>query len=54
MKPQWFDLQELPFDKMWLDDKYWLPVFLKDKKFEAKFVYDGYNKIIHQEGLSND
>ena len=40
MKPQWFDISELPFDKMWPDDTYWLPFFLGGKKFKGRFLFD--------------
>jgi len=48
MKPQWFGIEEIPFKKMWSDDKYWLPLFLKGKKFKGKFLFDNAksNKII--------
>ena len=48
MKPQWFNVDEIPFDQMWPDDKYWLPVFLRGKKFKAKFVLQGQDNIIDQ------
>lgn len=28
MKPYWFELDKIPFDKMWEDDKIWLPEVL--------------------------
>jgi hypothetical protein len=28
MRPQWYAEADLPFDKMWPDDKYWLPLLL--------------------------
>ncbi len=40
MKPQWFSVEEIPFDKMWPDDKYWLPYFLEDKNFYGRFLFD--------------
>lgn len=40
MKPQWFFTDEIPFREMWPDDVYWMPFFLKDKKFKGKFVLD--------------
>ena len=46
MKPQWFHVDEIPFDQMWPDDKYWFPHFLAGKKFKGKFVFEGHNKII--------
>jgi hypothetical protein len=27
-KPVWYDLGALPFDRMWEDDRYWLPLIL--------------------------
>ncbi len=40
MKPQWFDIDNIPYDKMWDDDRYWFPWFLDNKKFKAKFYFD--------------
>ena len=37
MKPQWFDVKDIPFDTMWPDDKHWLPMVLAGKKVEGKF-----------------
>jgi len=46
MKPKWFHLDEIPYDQMWPDDKYWLPMFLGGKKFKGKFLFDESNEII--------
>ena len=32
MKPQWFDVDSVPYEKMWLDDKYWLPYLIHENK----------------------
>ena len=37
MKPQWFDIKDIPFETMWLDDKHWLPMVLAGKKVEGHF-----------------
>jgi 8-oxo-dGTP diphosphatase / 2-hydroxy-dATP diphosphatase len=39
MKPVWADIKQLPFDKMWLDDKYWLSDAIAGKKIKAEFVF---------------
>lgn len=46
MKPQWFDIDKIPFEKMWADDKYWLPLFLAGKKFTGNFLFDRHNQIV--------
>ncbi|KAF9180755.1 hypothetical protein BGZ51_009358 [Haplosporangium sp. Z 767] len=28
MRPQWFDIADIPYDQMWEDDKIWLPTLL--------------------------
>ncbi len=40
MKPQWFNVDEIPFKVMWPDDIYWFPLFLKGKKFRGRFLFD--------------
>jgi len=40
MKPKWFKLTKIPYDKMWDGDKYWMPFFLAGKKFKGEFIFD--------------
>lgn len=40
MIPAWFDVDKIPWDKMWPDDKFWLPSLLEGKKFEGKYTFD--------------
>ena len=49
MKPEWFDAKEIPFSKMWQDDVYWMPLFLKNKKFSGKFIFDDQDNILEKE-----
>jgi 8-oxo-dGTP diphosphatase / 2-hydroxy-dATP diphosphatase len=48
MRPEWFAVADVPqlLDKMWADDKYWLPQLLAgdfgDDMFEAKFRFKGH------------
>ena len=49
MKPQWFAFAEIPFAEMWPDDKFWIPLFLADKKFKGQFLFNkGGNKILQK------
>lgn len=49
MKPQWFTFKEIPYSQMWPDDKIWLPLFLQNKKFIGRFVFDNLDQIITYE-----
>lgn len=37
--PEWFGVDELPYEKMWDDDKYWFPLFLRGEKFKKRFYF---------------
>ncbi len=46
MKPKWFLVSKIPFDKMWPVDKYWLPLAIAEQKFTGKIVYNDKNEIV--------
>jgi hypothetical protein len=52
MKPEWFNDTEIPFDKMWLDDKYWFPYILKDQSFYGTFLFQGHSEIVTHDLVS--
>jgi len=35
MRPQWFAKADIPFDSMWPDDKFWIPLMLDNKLFKG-------------------
>ena len=39
MAPRWFKFEEIPYEEMWPDDKYWLPMVLENKRVKAKFLF---------------
>jgi 8-oxo-dGTP diphosphatase len=41
MKPQWYNLADIPYDQMWADDIHWLPLVLEGNLFEATITTDG-------------
>jgi len=50
MAPIWFKLSELPYDKMWADDEFWLPQVLARHKVEGIFHFDSSgDKILKHE-----
>lgn len=46
ISPQWFKINQLPFDKMWDDAKYWYPRVLQDEKISANFTFEPDNETI--------
>uniref|UniRef100_A0A7C4B9E6 Oxidized purine nucleoside triphosphate hydrolase n=1 Tax=Thermofilum pendens TaxID=2269 RepID=A0A7C4B9E6_THEPE len=40
--PYWFDVEALPLDEMWEDDRYWLPRMLRGEKIKGVFRFDAY------------
>jgi 8-oxo-dGTP diphosphatase len=36
---EWFEEDRLPIDQMWEDDRYWLPLLIKDSKFHGRFWF---------------
>ena len=49
IKPEWFEIKNIPYKKMWEDNTYWLPYFLKNKNFKADFILGDNDKVIsHQ------
>lgn len=45
MLPAWFDFDTIPYNNMWPDDKFWLPLILQGKDFKAKFYLKDSNTI---------
>ena len=37
---QWYDVDAIPLDRMWDDDRYWLPRVLAGERLVADFSYD--------------
>jgi len=49
MRPKWFHIDEIPFAEMWPDDVYWMPLFLRGKKFRGKFTFGEGGEILEKE-----
>lgn len=46
MRPRWFKVGDIPFNKMWPDDPYWLPKVLDGDKVKGKFSFGENHKMI--------
>jgi 8-oxo-dGTP diphosphatase len=39
--PLWTDVDKVPYEEMWEDDPYWLPLVMARRKFRGYFIFDG-------------
>ena len=39
--PLWVGLDAIPFDEMWEDDRYWLPLVIAGTRFCGSWIFDG-------------
>lgn len=39
MRPEWFDFEQVPLEKMWQDDQYWLPTLLSGSDVVGAFEF---------------
>lgn len=46
MLPFWYPIHEIPFEKMWQDDAYWLPIVLNGKTISAEFEFGEDNETV--------
>ena len=46
MRPQWFDVRDIPYKQMWSDDIYWLPLLLEGKKFEGRVLFGSKDEVL--------
>jgi 8-oxo-dGTP diphosphatase len=46
IRPQWFPVAALPFDRMWQDAAHWLPRVLGGERLTATFTYAGDNETV--------
>lgn len=47
-KPEWFDFEKIPYDRMWADDIHWLPGMIAGKRFQAWFEFDDDEMLTHR------
>ena len=40
-RPLWVRQDEIPYDQMWEDDKFWLPMVIAGERFQTRWIFDG-------------
>lgn len=46
MRPQWYDIDAIPYEEMWDDDQYWMPQVLQGQKVTGTFTFDVNDRMI--------
>jgi hypothetical protein len=49
MAPKWFDIDKIPYDKMWVDDVLWLPKVIKGEYVKGNFYFGENEKLLKYE-----
>ncbi len=47
--PMWFRLDQVPYDRMWADDHFWLPRVLVGESVRGRFEFDSGEELVSTE-----
>ena len=45
--PEWFRVDAIPYDRMWADDRLWIPLMLDNQRFSGRFLFDDDTMLAH-------
>ncbi|MFB6133677.1 MAG: 8-oxo-dGTP diphosphatase [Halanaeroarchaeum sp.] len=45
-RPVWMDVDDVAYEEMWEDDRYWLPLLFDDRTFRGWFRFDGDGTVL--------
>jgi 8-oxo-dGTP pyrophosphatase MutT (NUDIX family) len=51
MAPRWFALKDIPYDRMWIDDRLWLPRVLAGERLEGRFHFNSDGSAILRQDI---
>jgi len=54
VKPQWYPVEEIPYDDMWADSAEWLPSVLAGRKIVARFTFAEDNETLSEVEVKED
>lgn len=46
--PLWTPVEDIPYDRMWADDRHWVPLMLRCTPFEGRFLFDDDRLVSYQ------
>jgi len=46
--PLWVARDQIPYARMWADDRLWIPLMLANTPFEGRFLFDGEQMLGHR------
>ena len=46
MRPAWWNVKDLPFERMWPDDEIWYPLFLNDRRFAGTVHFTNTTTVV--------
>lgn len=56
MRPEWFPIDAIPYESMWMDDEIWFPRYLNGSRFRAYFYFEDETRLTkyHLEEVGKD
>jgi 8-oxo-dGTP diphosphatase len=39
--PLWTNVDAIPYEEMWADDRFWLPLLIRGQRFRGTFLFEG-------------
>jgi 8-oxo-dGTP diphosphatase len=51
--PFWTTMDAIPYDRMWADDRHWIPLMLAKTPFHGYFIFDGPTMLDHRVDTTN-
>lgn len=48
---QWVPITEIPYDKMWPNDRLWVPALLSGEKVNRIYTFDAHDNLLSEEKL---
>lgn len=46
--PLWTPVDAIPYERMWADDHFWIPLMLQENRFLGRFLFDADAMLDHQ------